>query len=298
MRKSNIFLLVISGFIIVCWASLWAFLVSYDKSMPNSALISFSKNKIYDLDNPKIIKGETSNSFYIYEKDKKILELSAIKNGTDWEITEKENFVSPIFISAPKDSEVLIKNLKLFPTSDKKEGLSESYLQITDEKNLPNVNIYKISSYLSMPELSLISEIGNNCEILKGDNNNIIMTLPISKKAEKEFRGKIEEVAKIYARYITNDAKFAELSKLLYKNTSYYNEVRLFFNDWYAHDSYDFKDVKVSNIIRTADNAFEGDIEFTYVQKKGRKEITFPSKYHIPFVFSDNKWQAVMIEIL
>lgn len=289
MKKHIISIIIL----LTLWATLWVFLYNYEKDFPNASILEFSQNIFSDITSVEIVKD--NDEFDVYRNGNKLMRVTALKDNRDWKVSLVDRYIEPIKIFVPSGSEVYVEDKLLSYENKTLYTPLDRYDLVKEENRYPRLECYECRNYVEIPNIKVL----NNGEICDLDTNSrsVIASRRLDDKGLEELRGVLLETAKLYARYITNDARYSELSEYLYKNTELYKELGKFFNDWYGHSGYEFRNVKTSNIRQVADNAFYGDVLFDYIQKKGKKEFKFSSNYQIYFIKVDDQWKAICIDV-
>ena len=207
-------------------------------------------------------------------------------------------------IEAPSDATVYVNGIALDDSYKTGEPVvNESFKGIlTEGIRLPSRCSYTVGGMLLPPEITATDSEGVPCAVSvseKGDSYSFSMPVGEGERFD-EYAGMIEKATCIYARFITEDAKFAEVTGLVYTDTSFYKAISTFYNGWYInHDSYEFTDIVVENIEQVADNAFTGEISFMYTIKRKQKVYDYPSHYKASFMrFEDVGWKLVNLEVI
>lgn len=287
---------LISIFILILfWGVVWQLLYSYENQFPNKSIVAFTETIFKDLTDIEIVKSNEMNQFFdVCKNGNKLIRVCAIKNEDDWQVSLEDNYIEPIKIYVPKGAKVYIEDNYMEINKEEVYEGKDRYSILNDKNIFPTLECYTVSNYIDIPNIKVIYK-EKDCKLIIKDRE-IDAVLDLSNSEKTELKEVLLNTAKLYARYITNDAKFSELSSFLYKDTEFYKEVRNFFNDWYAHDDYEFRDVEILGVNQVAENAFYGEVSFNYILKKGKKEFPFPSKYQIYFIKSSDFWEAICID--
>lgn len=168
----------------------------------------------------------------------------------------------------------------------------------------PVQSVYKITGLINPPEISL-SGIPKEEYHMQASDGTISITLYPSDVKRVLYEEIALETAKTYAKFVSRDAKFAELKKYLYPETKFYDSIRNYSNYWYIeHDSISFENVKVQNTVEYSETHFSTEVSFDFVVNKSATEKmrafsrTYPTGYRLSFLKIENGWQAANIEIL
>lgn len=179
--------------------------------------------------------------------------------------------------------------------ADKKPSAFE---ELGIDKKLPSVTRYYISSFVDSPEIAANS---SEYEVVRDYSSDQYY---IGKKADEkklsEYSNKIKDTAIAYCKFITRDGTFYELKQHLYPNTNFYKAIAGFDNQWFSnHDTIEFQNLSVDNILPIGENAFVGSITFDYIVSAGAISKTYNNVYQLFFVKnSQNHWRLTNLIII
>ena len=127
----------------------------------------------------------------------------------------------------------------------------------------------------------------------------ITSTLGLTEEDAAALEGFFDRTARVYARYVSADASFAELQGALVGDTEFYNSLRTFDSSWYvSHDSTAFEDFSVSELESLGPDAAAGTVRFTYmVYKEGLRPRSYPSVYRMYAVRGENGWKLLDLQV-
>lgn len=281
--------------LVLLWVFIWGMLFNYEKTFPNSTITKFSQFVFKDLKSFQIVKNLENDEFFdVYKNGEKLMKVLAKKEDEFWRVEKVEQYIEPIRIFAPINSKVYVEE-KLLDYNDVVEYVADNKYSLIDNKELaPKIECYEVNGYFNIPKIKVVF---NDLECdLEVENRNVNAFINLSEDEKKNLNDIVEDVGKLYSRYISGDAYFAQISPKLYNKTDFYKEVRNFYNGWYDHTGYDIRDVNVYELKKTSETSFYGDISFNYIIKKGAKEFEYPSNYRIYFMKEDANWKAISIE--
>ena len=106
------------------------------------------------------------------------------------------------------------------------------------------------------------------------------------------------KVASTYCNYITKDAMYYEIRRLLYPNTTFQDALSTFENTWFTdHQSIEFKNVKIFDVMEF-DEGFIGSISFDYVViADDEVSKTYTSTYQLTFMNRYGQYLASNLKI-
>ncbi len=158
--------------------------------------------------------------------------------------------------------------------------------------------VYRFDGLFSPPEVTASGDNGAACAVTQFQNS-ISVCLPPSEQVIAQLSRFGEQAACAYAKYITNDATLDEVLPFFLPESGYYTRLKQFYNGWYnAHDQYAFKNAAFSNWYAYDERHVSCDISFDYWIKMSWHEYTYPSKYTMYFVLSDNGWRVANLVVL
>ena len=139
-----------------------------------------------------------------------------------------------------------------------------------------NTNKYVVEGFVKDPVVSTDTGYAAVKDALK---NYIYVGYEPNAEEKELYSGLIENVATAYSRYISEDGTFYNLRIQLHPDTEFYDAISSFDNSWFStHDSYEFANMNIYDLVKLDDDTFMGSIEFDYIVKIYATEKT--STYH------------------
>lgn len=275
----------------------------YDISIPvGLKLLANGK----EVDKKYIVKEETHPEFILLQistyRLEGVLGNLSVKvynnsNGEELEIEEEDNTISlkkiKYTIDLPSGSNLYIEGDKIDPSRIKeKDLLVDSLSQIPDKYvDKPTYDRYIFDFLGWVPEIRVESSTGLELKVDKGPSY-ARAEFNISEDEASPYLELIQERSFMYSKYVTNDLSLGNFMKVVRTDTPIYEVFRDLQPYFYTnHIGYEFKDVKVGNIQKYADNAISGDISYVQYIYKSEKEIfTFPSDFTFFLVEYQGEW--------
>jgi len=196
-------------------------------------------------------------------------------------------------IYVPSQTEVLI-NKK--PADSQNATISEKaqvseYLDASSHVSVPEMRKITVKGFFVEPQVEAI--IGGKAAFVNKISDGEYRVSAMSESQLKQMHEKkLEEFAKTYATYTSDDGSFSKLSKYLIKGTQTYNDLRTMEVYWFTnHDRYDFKNFKTDNYIAYDQNSFSCHASFDYYVYRGKKEYHYPSGYTFYFTVIDGQYK-------
>lgn len=166
---------------------------------------------------------------------------------------------------------------------------SVAYSNLKNQEDAPLVTQYFIDNLIGDP----IIDVQNNEYILVKDAilDQYYAGPVIDAETLSEYEALIEKVATTYCMYITEDETFNNLRKLLYTKTEFYDAIRSFNNAYFStHDSIEFKNMNVFDVVEIGEDGFIGSVSFDYIVYVGERSQTYSSTYQLTFLKVNGKW--------
>ena len=314
----------------------WKILENYESKIPNGAMTNYvnlleKKNydKIYDqsqvlftqfnekepyieylksvydgVDLKKAIfnKNNYSNDTYLYYDmvvDKQTistLELTFNEEKDRWNVrtvVKAKNF----YIENFTDSEVFVNGVALNEDYIVHQDVpSDAYSNLYDVNRAPLVTRYHVDNLVIEPTVTTSDP--NNVVVVDALSDRIYIGNKPDPEKEQFMTGLIRDTAMTYARYISEDATFAELDEYLYSKTDYYKAISGFVNRFFStHDSYRFENMEIRDLVCYGeDEGFSGTISFDYIVTiEGVKSQTYTSTYQMTFLNLSGHWLCTNI---
>ena len=167
-----------------------------------------------------------------------------------------------------------------------------------DEK-MPDVDRYTIASFINAPTVS-VNDPDKNIAVRDYSASYFYIGPRPTAEQKEEFEEEIISTAVDYCKYITKDGTFYALNQHLYPYTDFYNNIRGFDNQWFSnHDSIEFRNMVVFDVMPIGDNAFIGSISFDYIVTNSKTTKTYSSTYQLFFVRnSRDLWKLTNLVIV
>ncbi len=304
-------LIIFAVVLIAVCIALNAFIIDYNKGIPETVSQKFFENTFINLDTDKIVEMsgithsefETDNDIKNFLKEQLSGELSYTSISSDDEKTKKyivksgEYKLASFSLTADENNDYSPSTLELhLPKSLQKQykvlsdstitinsiPVDESYIsERTPHKNAdylpdgvpcPEWITYSISGLTKEPEV-VITDRNGNSPVLMEDENGVFYENIIYDEQEQELIDRLLEAAKQYAKCMQFDASKASALVYFEKGTPLYDSIRTVENMFvWDHAGYEFLDEKVSEFMRYDDNTVSVRISFTHVLKMYGRE--------------------------
>ena len=162
----------------------------------------------------------------------------------------------------------------------------------------PQECVWQVEGLLEQPEVTAQSEAGD-CRVEWKTPLNAVVTVEPDTEDAVALQDFFDRTARVYARYVSADASFAELKGSLVPDTEFYNSLRTFDSSWYvSHDSTAFEDFSVSELQSFGPDAAAGTVRFTYmVYKEGLRPRSYASVYRMYAVRDGGGWKLLDLQV-
>lgn len=162
----------------------------------------------------------------------------------------------------------------------------------------PRQCVWQVEGLLELPELAAQSELGA-CTVQWETPLSATVTVQPDDRDAAELEAFFGDCARRYARYVSADLSFGELSGRLVRDTQLYESLRTFDSSWYvSHDSTDFEEFAISELVWHGPDAASGTVRFNYiVYKQGLRPRSYPSEYRMHAVRQDGGWKLLNLQV-
>lgn len=327
MVRLFLVLIAVGSFIL---GLLWIGLSFYESVTPNGAInhyVQLIKNgdyeEIYDESKKVYIQFNTEEEYITYLKDfyshvdlskaaftktyyaegeyqyydmtidgEKIttLELKKDENKNKWNVrtlTDARNFRIETQLD---DINMAINGIPIEKDRIKQTDIHlKAFANLYDQELAPIVDQYYIDNMIQVPTI----EVSNADYVVVKDallDYFYAGTIP-STTEMTEYNELIQTVAKTYCMYITQDEIFANLRKLIYTKSSFYEAIRSFNNSYFSdHDRIEFTNMNVFDVVEMSEDSLIGSVSFDYIVYIGTRSQTYSSSYQLTFLKVNGKW--------
>lgn len=269
----------------------------------------FSGKKEYIAHLKKLYQGDLSKAVYLKkESDQKdlmiyeihiddklaaTLELTPVQGDgwNKWQANTRVSFWRSLSVRAPAHVDVMVNGKVLDKDSIIKEDkVPWQYKGVHTQEYAPKLVECKVDGLLDEPVVTAQKKNGETCKVAD-EHGGLMVSAAVDESGAAEKRALMEKVAKTYAAFISKDATATELHQYLLKDTDFYDAIKNFYNGWYIeHDSFEYRDLKHSELEEFSENDFTGEVSFDYIIRKGHKEYVYESRYELSFLNIDGKW--------
>ena len=221
--------------------------------------------------------------------------------GQPHQITQVETtlpMTETFTITAPEEAQVTVNGVSL--TQEDRAGEAAplaAYDGLPDGYEPPRALTYRIGPLAGPPQISAQLAEGGPCAVkVEGDQGTV--TAPAGEELQAQIAPLAQEASHLYARYITQDASFDQLTPYFLTGTSYYQQLSSFYNGWYiSHDSYVFGETEVSQFLLYSPDHLSCDVTFDYQVIQGSKVHDFPSAYTLYFIRTQGGWKIANLAV-
>ncbi len=215
----------------------------------------------------------------------------------DWKVVAQVEYAKPLTVTAPSFISVSANGIPL--TEPGESSVHEDFAAVEQFITVPTKTTYTLEGYLYHPEITAVAPDGSACSQSVSEDGTVELFAYPSQEDQESFEALMTDFSKLYARFISEDASFASLKSKMLRGTTFYESVRTFYNGWYTtHTGYEFRDLSISDVVRTDESTFAGTIKFDYVVFRGKQEYVYPSSYRLSFCLSNGQWLLADLKIL
>lgn len=250
-----------------------------------------------DLSLREKVMADGSKCYPLYSGDKKLATLLAVRSpegdGSAWFVTTETVYQEPFTLIASNDVRLTVNGTDIHLLSlISKEVQNEVFPTAEDaEITLPVVHAYTLEGLLNPPVVTALTLSGEACTV-EVDGQTIRVLSPDTETEQQSNKAYAIEAATTYAKFVAKDATRTQLLKYVHKESELYQTIRNFSNVWFnQHDSYEFRDITVTNYSRYADTDFSCIVSFQPIYTKAGKTIEgTPVHYQMTFLQIDGEW--------
>lgn len=245
---------------------------------------------------------ENRQEYALYFDDTRvdILDLISRQDGDGWTVVPQLSYQEDYTIYAAPDTRITVNGQDIsllgVPSEPKQNDVFYG-LHTTD--SYPTILAYTLSGFLNPPTIEALTLSGESCALTTNDDkaHQLYAVLPLSSTQQTELENMAIEAAFTYAKFIARDAGKNSLLKLVHKDSSLYDSIRNFSNVWFpAHDSYEFKNVRVHSVRRFTEQDFYCEVEFEpYYTTEGATYKNENAHYKISFLKFDDVWKLIAL---
>ncbi|HJB68515.1 MAG TPA: hypothetical protein H9770_06705 [Candidatus Fournierella excrementigallinarum] len=213
-----------------------------------------------------------------------------------WRAWPRVQALSTVTIRAPKGVALTVDGRPL-EESERSETAAVPGFEALGEA-APQQCVWQVEGLLEQPEVTAQSEAGS-CRVEWETPLSAVVTVEPNGQDAASLEEFLDRTARVYARYVSADASFAELKGALVPGTEFYNSLRTFDSSWYvSHDSTAFEEFSVSEMESLGPDAAAGTVRFTYmVYKEGLRPRSYPSVYRMYAVREGEGWKLLDLQV-
>lgn len=210
--------------------------------------------------------GDANHMYYdVYYQQEKLCALELIKaeDSSTWHVrtvSQSHQYTFDVFDHVP----FTINKHEIDDTYEHEEGhIPYGFENLDIAGRLPLVTRYTIEGFIDVPFVETDSD--KDMVVKDAGASHIYIGSKPTDEQLIQFTKEIEDTAFAYCRYISKDGTFYDLNQHLYPNTEFYYAISGFDTQWFTdHNSIEFRDVKVYDVMPMGDTGFIGTISFDF----------------------------------
>lgn len=216
------------------------------------------------------------------------------ENG--WQAWPRVQALSTLTIRAPQGVTLTVDGRPLEQSELSETAVAAGFEALGEAA--PQECVWQVEGLLEQPEVTAQSEAGS-CQVEWETPLSAVVTVQPNEADAASLQDFLDRTARVYARYVSADASFAELKGALVPDTEFYNSLRTFDSSWYvSHDSTAFEEFSVSELESFGPDAAAGTVRFTYmVYKEGLRPRSYPSVYRMYAVREGSGWKLLDLQV-
>ncbi len=232
--------------------------------------------------------------YRVYAPDNHYATMRMKQQGDEWQIEPVVETVEPWTIQAPSHVQILINGQAAELQGESQPTTAAGFAGLPQEL-MPMFSTYTVSGLIKEPVITAQLPDGTACTVSLDEQARVAtITSPASQALQEEIDAPLRQVADQYAKYVSRDAKKADLLALVYPGTQMEDDIQHIENQWYAkHDAVSLQNIEISDYESFAANAVSATVQFDFVvERSGWKDRVFPSSYRISLVKTEDGWLA------
>lgn len=245
-------------------------------------------------------EGQKQFSVYFDNTRVDILDLVPLKEQNGWRVVPQLVYQNDYLVYAAAETRVTVNGQDFSLLGITPTPVQETvFCGLKDTSLYPTVNCYTLSGLLNPPIIEGLTLSGETCTVTHDAANPQQIYVLVA--CSEETRIQQEELAKTaaftYAKFVTRDASLNELLPFIYKESSLYDTIRRFGNDWFSsHESYKFTDEELQNPIRYTNRDFTYEVKFQpYYIKGGRTHKGELVHNRLTFLKFGDDWKLISL---
>ena len=243
-------------------------------------------------------KGEADGAeeYVVVDEEGGRVEFLLFPQEKGWQAWPKVQALSTVTIRAPLGVALTVDGRPLEESERSETSAAPGFEALGDAA--PQECVWQVEGLLEQPEVTAQSEAGS-CRVEWETPLNAVVTVEPNGEDAASLEDFLDRTARVYARYVSADASFAELKGALVPDTEFYNSLRTFDSSWYvSHDSTAFEEFSVSELESLGPDAAAGTVRFTYmVYKEGLRPRSYPSVYRMYAVREGESWKLLDLQV-
>lgn len=243
-------------------------------------------------------KGETDGAeeYVVVDDEGGRTEFLLFPVEEGWQAWPRVQALSAVTIHAPRSVSVSVDGQPLSEAELSGTAAAAGFEALGD--GAPQECTWLVEGLLEEPQVTAESGEGV-CRVEWETPLCAVVTVEPDADAAAALQSFFDRTARVYARYVSADASFAELKGALVPDTDFYNSLRTFDSSWYvSHDSTAFEEFSVSELESLGPDAAAGTVRFTYmVYKEGLRPRSYPSVYRMYAVREGSGWKLLDLQV-
>ena len=213
--------------------------------------------------------------------------------GNRWYVSTELTYQKPYKLIVSEDTRLTVNGADITTLSIPSREIQNEMFPTSENATitLPVIREYTLENLLNAPTVEAVALSGEACTVLTDEQTVYVLT-PDTDAVHQTNEALAIEAATTYAKFVANDATRTQLLNYIHKESVLYQTIRKFSNAWFTrHESYEFRDIKVTEYVRYASTDFTCTVSFQPVYTRNGKPFeATPVHYRMTFLLADGNW--------